>query len=107
MLSSVSQGNRNKSKNKQMGPNQIYKLLYSKGNNKQNKAHIIIIIKPSKIGQKIQIDISSKDTDGQQAHERLFIIANYQINLNKKIQHGRHLPKPLRMAIFTKPANNK
>ena len=53
MLSSVSQGNRNKSKNKQMGPNQIYKLLYSKGNNKQNKAHIIIIIKPSKIGQKI------------------------------------------------------
>ena len=34
---SVSQGNRNKSKNKQMGPNQTYKLLYSKGNHKENK----------------------------------------------------------------------
>ena len=28
----VSQGNRNKNKNKQMGPNQTYKLLHSKGN---------------------------------------------------------------------------
>ena len=35
-LRSVSQGNRNKSKNKQVGPNQTYKLLYSKGNHKQN-----------------------------------------------------------------------
>ena len=26
----ISQGNKNKSKNKQMGPNQIYKLLHSK-----------------------------------------------------------------------------
>ena len=26
------QGNRNKNKNKQMGPNQTYKLLHSKGN---------------------------------------------------------------------------
>ena len=34
---SVSQGNRNKSKNKQMGPNQTYKLVHSKGNHKQNK----------------------------------------------------------------------
>ena len=34
---SVSQGNRNKNKNKQMGPNQSYKLLYSKGNHKKNK----------------------------------------------------------------------
>ena len=33
----VSQGNINKSKNKQMEPNQTYKLLYSKGNNKQNR----------------------------------------------------------------------
>ena len=33
----VSQGNRNKSKNKQMGPNEAYKLLYSKGNYKQNE----------------------------------------------------------------------
>ena len=33
----VSQGNRNESKNKQIEPNQIYKLLYSKGNHKQNK----------------------------------------------------------------------
>ena len=31
-LGQVSQGNRNKNKNKQMGPNQTYKLLYSKGN---------------------------------------------------------------------------
>ena len=28
----VSQGNRNKNKNKQMGPNQTYKLLHSKEN---------------------------------------------------------------------------
>ena len=34
---SVSQGKRNKSKNKQIGPNQTYKLLYSKENHKQNK----------------------------------------------------------------------
>ena len=33
----VSQGNRNKSKNKQMGPNQIYKLLHNKGNHEQDK----------------------------------------------------------------------
>ena len=32
----MSQGNRNKNKNKQVGPNQIYKLLHSKGNHKQN-----------------------------------------------------------------------
>ena len=35
-LRSVSQGNRNKSKNKKVGPNQTYKLLCSKGNHKQN-----------------------------------------------------------------------
>ena len=33
----VSQGNRNKNKNKQMEPNQTYELLHSKGNHKQNK----------------------------------------------------------------------
>jgi len=33
----VSQRNKNKSKNKQMGPNQTYKLLHSKGNHKQNE----------------------------------------------------------------------
>ena len=31
------QDNRNKSKNKQVGPNQTYKHLHSKGNCKQNK----------------------------------------------------------------------
>ena len=31
------QGNRNKNKNKQMGPNQTYMLLHSKGNHKQNE----------------------------------------------------------------------
>ena len=36
-LRSVSQGNRNKNKNKQIGPNQPYKLLHSKGNHKQNE----------------------------------------------------------------------
>ena len=36
-LRSVSQGNRNKSKNKPMGPNQTYKLLHSKGNHKKQK----------------------------------------------------------------------
>ena len=34
---SVSQGNRNKSKTKQMGPNQSYKPLHNKGNHKQNE----------------------------------------------------------------------
>ena len=34
---SVSKGKRNKSKNKQMRPNQSYKLLHSKGNHKQNE----------------------------------------------------------------------
>ena len=33
-LRPVYQGNRNKSKNKQIGPNQTYKLLYSNGNHK-------------------------------------------------------------------------
>ena len=33
----ASQWNRNKSENKQIGPNHIYKLFYSKGNHKQNK----------------------------------------------------------------------
>ena len=36
-LRSVSQSNRNKSKNKPMGPNQTEKLLHSKGNQKENK----------------------------------------------------------------------
>ena len=36
-LRSVSQVNRNKNKNKQMGPNQTYRLLHSKGNHKQNE----------------------------------------------------------------------
>ena len=36
-LRSVSQGNRNKSKNKQMELSQTYKLLHSKGNRKQNE----------------------------------------------------------------------
>ena len=36
-LRSVSQGSRNKSKSKQMGPNQTYRLLYNKGNHKPNK----------------------------------------------------------------------
>jgi len=33
----AAQSNRNKSKNKQMGPNQTYKLLHSKGNIKKIK----------------------------------------------------------------------
>ena len=37
MFFQVSQGNRNKSKSKQIGPNQTYKLLHSKGNHKQNE----------------------------------------------------------------------
>ena len=36
-LRSVSQGNRNKSKNKQRESNQAYKLLHSKGKHKQNE----------------------------------------------------------------------
>ena len=36
-LRSVSQSNRNKSKNKPMGPNQTEKFLHSKGNPKENK----------------------------------------------------------------------
>ena len=38
-LMSVSQGNRNKRKNKPMGPNQSDMLLHSKGNNKKKKNH--------------------------------------------------------------------
>ena len=37
LLQSVSLSNRNKGKNKQMGPNQTHKLLHSKGNYKQMK----------------------------------------------------------------------
>ena len=37
LLSIVSQGNRSRNKNKQMKPSQTYKLLYSKGNHKQNE----------------------------------------------------------------------
>ena len=37
---SVSQGNRNKSKNKPMGPNQTDKLLHSKGNQKEDKRQL-------------------------------------------------------------------
>ena len=36
-LRSVAQGKRNKINNKQVGPNQTYKILHSKGNHKQNK----------------------------------------------------------------------
>ena len=36
-LWSFSQGDKNKSKNKQMGPKETYKLLHSKGNHKQNE----------------------------------------------------------------------
>ena len=36
-LRSVSQGSRNKSKHKQIGPNQTYRLLHNKGNHKQNE----------------------------------------------------------------------
>ena len=36
-LRSVSQSNRNKSKNKPVGPNQTYKFLHSKGNHKKTK----------------------------------------------------------------------
>ena len=39
-LRSVSKGNRNNSKNKQMGPNQTYKLLYRKGSHKQRKDNL-------------------------------------------------------------------
>ena len=33
----VSQGDRNKNENKQMGPNETYKLLHSKENHKKKK----------------------------------------------------------------------
>ena len=36
-LRTDSQGNRSKDKNKQMGPNQTYKLLHSKGDHKQTE----------------------------------------------------------------------
>ena len=36
-MAPISQGNRNKSKNKRMGSNKTYKLLFSKGNHKQNE----------------------------------------------------------------------
>ena len=36
-LKSVSESNRNKTKNKPVGPNQTDKLLHSEGNQKENK----------------------------------------------------------------------
>ena len=39
-LRSFSEGYKNKSKSKQMGPNQTYKVLHSKGNHKQNQKTI-------------------------------------------------------------------
>ena len=46
----ASQGNRNKTKNKQMGPNQTYKILYSKGNDKKdnlwNGRKYLLMMKP-------------------------------------------------------------
>ena len=39
-LRPVSQGNRNKSKNKQMGPNHTYKLFYSKGSHNKEKGQL-------------------------------------------------------------------
>ena len=40
-LRSVSQSNRNKGKNKPIGPNQTEKFLHSKGNQKENKKQLI------------------------------------------------------------------
>ena len=40
-LRSVSQSIRNKSKSRQVGPNQTYKLLHSKGNNKTKQKDIL------------------------------------------------------------------
>ena len=90
-----------------MGPNHPYKLLYSKGNHKQNKKatnglagrkylqmmqfpkykQLIPLnnnnnkkkqITQSKNGQTIQTDISPRrHTDGQEAHEKMLNITNY------------------------------
>ena len=40
---SVSQGNRDKSKSKQMGPNLTFMLLHSKGNHEQNEKTIYLL----------------------------------------------------------------
>ena len=39
-IRSVPQGNRTKNKNKQMGPNQTYKLMHSKGNHRKRKDNL-------------------------------------------------------------------
>ena len=43
LLGQSPQGNRNKSKNKQMGANQTFKLLHGKGSHKQNKKTTYIL----------------------------------------------------------------
>ena len=127
------QGNRNKNKNKQMGPNQTYMLLHSKGNHKQNEKTT------NRMGennckwydqqrinfQNIQITHTTKqwetnnpiekwaedlflqrrNTDSQQTCEKMLSIANYK-DMQIKTTIRYHLI-PVRMVITEKSTNNK
>ena len=104
--SSVSQGSRNKSKSKQTGPNQTYKLLQRKGNHIKTKRQptewqkifandetmkgliskiYIQLIQlnnktppPSISGRRLkEISLQRENTDGQKAQEKMLNTTNY------------------------------
>ena len=52
----ISQGNGNKTRNKQMWPNQTYKLLHKKGNHKTNKQR-----QPTEWKRAFAIDVTEND----------------------------------------------
>ena len=118
-----------------MGPNQTYKLLYSKGNHKQNKETI------NRLGEIFANDVTDKrliskihkqliqlnnkkqttqlkmgrrpkqtflqrrHTDEQEAHGKILIITNYQRNAN---QNYNEVPLPPgELASIKKSTNNK
>ena len=127
------QSNRNKNKNKQMGPNQTYMLLHSKGNQKQNEKttnrmgennckwcdqrrvnfqniHIAHTTKQRKTNNPIEkwaedLFRQRRNTDGQQQCEKMLSTANYrEMQIKTTIRY--HL-MPVRMAITEESTNNK
>ena len=53
----------------------------------------------------IQTLLRRRNTDGQQAHEKMLNITNYQRNANQR--YMRYHLKPVRMTTIKKPTNNK